>query len=202
MVNNAILETTLMRLAINFGKFFKKGEKECYTNLFQEYFPHISDDDWIRAVEAYIRDTNHKGMPKVSDLQAVLPQKQISESTHCNACHKGLRSIAEKSQSEYWHAVTYACTCEAGKRYTSFASWQCNSCKALEPFSNQTYEETQQMNIPICRAYDHHPYEVNCLRWKKRLADETESPVRTGKPLNESRIPQSIPDIEEAQIPF
>lgn len=215
MLSDAILETTLMRLAINFSKFFKKGEKESYGNLFREYFPHVTDDDWIRAVESYIRNPSHRGMPKVSDLQAVLPLREMPESTPCNACHKGLRSIAEKSQFGYWQSVAYACTCEAGKRYTAHASWQCTGCSAFVPFelpsgkpnrndsellkseAYRIYQETKQMS-PVCRAYNFHSYDVNCTRWKKRLAKEAE----IEKPLNISRISQGEPDIEESQIPF
>lgn len=197
MLSDAILETTITRLAINFSKFFKKGEKECYANLFREYFPYTMDDDWIQAIEAYIRNPDHRQMPKVADLQAVLPKRNQLERIACNACHKGLRSIAEKSQFGYWQAITYACTCEAGKAKTAFAQWQCNGCVALDPFSKQNHEETKQM-LPVCRAYNFHAYDVNCSHWKKRLAEE----AGERKPPNISRLPHGVPDIEEAQIPF
>lgn len=193
MLSETILETTLMRLAINFGKFFKKGEKESYGNLFREYFPHVSDDDWIQAVEAYIRNPDHRQMPKVADFQVLLPRREIPESQYCRNCHKGLRSIYEKSQFEYWHIVTYACTCEAGKRYTAHAVWPCTNCPAYGPFKLPL--STQP--LLMCRAYNFQPYNVNCLRWKKRLTKEMEQTKQTTE-----KKPHSAPDITEDNIPF
>lgn len=205
-----VLGISLNRLAINYGKLLKPAEKEAYKNLYLQYFKNVPDKEWMFAIETYIRNPDHKRLPTVAELSINLPQAKPIEQIACNACNHGLRSIAEKSKFGYWAAVTYACTCEAGKRYTAPALWQCAGCPAFIPFelpqdksallkseAYRVYQETKQMS-PACRAYDFHSHNVNCLRWKKRLAEEAE----TKKPLNVSRILNAEPDVEESQIPF
>lgn len=193
---NEVFEKIVNRLFLIMGKPLKDTEKNAYKSLLNEYLGAYNPKDLISALDKIIISTEMKKLPSVYEWRKHLPVHVPQDIIGCNACRKGLRSIAEKSKYDYWYAQTYACSCEAGNQHTSLALWQCNNCQAFQPFSNETYEETKQ-TLPVCRAYTLQPYNVNCLHWKKRLTEETE---RGNKPP-EFKKHQTLRSVAPSQPP-
>lgn len=164
-----VLDSSVTRLAINFSKHYRVGEKESYSRLLFEFFKNVDENVWVDCIEKYISNPEQKKMPMVGQLKALLPKQVVTESTGCGRCYSGMISTQEKTNNYPWRSVAYTCNCTLGETIRLnangfFESYPCSGCRALRQSKNKD---------STCWSSDYLPHEVNCLRHKRRLTEKT-----------------------------
>lgn len=176
MASYATVREVVLRCLDMYSVPMKEESRNRLVDSWHGIFKEREDKEFVEAAEKYVDGTENVRMPTPAHIKALMP-KRVRHYEHCPKCATGVRSNLQVKMQRWiidhpnkcsthlllWYPIAYRCDCGAGRQLT-IAKWPCDGCLALK-------KDGDMLQTLRCYAYKMAAYQVQCVPWKKLIAE-------------------------------